>query len=580
MLCFDGSVKLIDFGIAKLSSERALDLTGQGEIKGKLAYMAPEQLEPGRTIDARVDLYAVGVMLHELLSGRRLFRANTDEELIRRVRRGEIEPPSRSNPDVSAALDEVCLRALARDPADRFADGVEMARALADATAGAAWDRAQAGRFLCDRYGSPLAGSVDSWLPTQVGRPRTVSASRRRYRLRVAAIEASDGARHRARRRLPRARVRLPRDAAAATAARRRARAAGRSAGRAAAVAGVRRRSRRAPAARRADGGAVFAGGAPPAAPRHRQANARRGSRSRAATSSIRSADPRRCARSSVTTRDTSRARRAQAGATPGARRGTRLAMQPRTPLGGVDRDVQTLFVPLRVRGPRRRDLVGLRRPRRQHRLEQRRRGAPARRRLFVCASVAGRPAQRRLQLRRSLLQPRRVEEPERRRGQRAPRRRRRRRVQLGIDGGPRARRLQRRRQRRRRRRQPGRRRRRPRRTPHLLQHRLRRVAGPTGRARRVHGRRRLGHRPRARRRLRRLLGHQAAVRRRQDRVGLAGLRVVGRPIGTRAPSCARSRTTSPSPAAPATSTRPRPSTSASGTRRPAAAPATARKRS
>ena len=86
-------------------------------------------------------------MLHELLSGRRLFRANTDEELIQRVRSGDIEPPSRSNPDVSAALDEVCLRALARDPADRFADGVEMARALAKATTGAAWDRAQAGRF-------------------------------------------------------------------------------------------------------------------------------------------------------------------------------------------------------------------------------------------------------------------------------------------------------------------------------------------------------------------------------------------------------------------------------------------------
>ena len=191
MLGFDGSVKLIDFGIAKLSSERAPDLTLEGEIKGKLAYMAPEQFEPGRTADARVDLYAVGVMLHELLSGRRLFQAFSDHELIGRVRAGDIEPPSRSNPGVSIALDEVCLRALARDPAHRFADAIEMARALASATEGAAWDRAQAGRFLCDRYGSPLTGSVDSWLPTQVGKPRSASSARRWHRRRVARSKAT-----------------------------------------------------------------------------------------------------------------------------------------------------------------------------------------------------------------------------------------------------------------------------------------------------------------------------------------------------------------------------------------------------
>jgi len=129
MIAFDGAVKLLDFGIAKALSDTGDNKTQTGTLKGKFGYMSPEQVE-GRPIDHRADLFACGVMLHETLTGRRLFKGGSDLQTIAMVREAKVEPPSHFNPLVPPELDVICLRALARDVADRYPSCDEMAAAL------------------------------------------------------------------------------------------------------------------------------------------------------------------------------------------------------------------------------------------------------------------------------------------------------------------------------------------------------------------------------------------------------------------------------------------------------------------
>ncbi len=124
VLTFEGRIKILDFGVA-LVRNREAPVTEIGRIKGKAAYLAPEQLD-GSRIDRRADLYAAGVVLYELLTGRRLFDVDT-------LDRPTLAPPSRINPEVPPELDHLVMRALASDPDQRFADGREMATALEEA---------------------------------------------------------------------------------------------------------------------------------------------------------------------------------------------------------------------------------------------------------------------------------------------------------------------------------------------------------------------------------------------------------------------------------------------------------------
>ena len=112
-----GQVKIIDFGIAKAQSSQLRTQTGR--VKGKLAYMAPEALA-GRDLDARSDLFAVGVIAHELLTARPLFASKNEYQTLMKVQRGEVMPPSTFNQGCPPELDAVVLRTLARDPDDRF----------------------------------------------------------------------------------------------------------------------------------------------------------------------------------------------------------------------------------------------------------------------------------------------------------------------------------------------------------------------------------------------------------------------------------------------------------------------------
>jgi eukaryotic-like serine/threonine-protein kinase len=123
----DGVARLLDFGIAKAAGRS--HVTRDRHVKGKLSYMAPEQLEEGE-VDRRVDIYAAAVVLWELLTGKRLFDADSDESKLMRVLTSVVNRPSAVVPSVSASLDRVVLRGMHRNPKHRFATAREMAVAL------------------------------------------------------------------------------------------------------------------------------------------------------------------------------------------------------------------------------------------------------------------------------------------------------------------------------------------------------------------------------------------------------------------------------------------------------------------
>jgi eukaryotic-like serine/threonine-protein kinase len=127
-------IRLMDFGIGKLTAS-APDVTGitrQGDIIGTPCYMPPEQLT-GRGIDARADLYACGVVLFEMLSGKLPFNATSVAEVVASVLRDEIPNVRTVREDVPAAVAEVIAKATAKDPKQRYANAERMKLALVGA---------------------------------------------------------------------------------------------------------------------------------------------------------------------------------------------------------------------------------------------------------------------------------------------------------------------------------------------------------------------------------------------------------------------------------------------------------------
>jgi CRP-like cAMP-binding protein len=117
LLGIQATVKITDFGIA--AAKNKLTLTSPGTVLGKSAYMAPEQAL-GETVDGRCDVWAMGVILHELISGQRLFAAENDARTLTRVFEAAIMPMSEIRPGVDTALDSIALRALARERDKRY----------------------------------------------------------------------------------------------------------------------------------------------------------------------------------------------------------------------------------------------------------------------------------------------------------------------------------------------------------------------------------------------------------------------------------------------------------------------------
>jgi eukaryotic-like serine/threonine-protein kinase len=123
----DGSSRITDFGIARAATRLAV--TRSGQLKGKLAYMAPEQAR-SEAVDRRADVFAMGICLWEMLTGERLFKAEGEGETLNRVLYEPIPTPRGTDPDIAPEIDDVCMKALTRDPDARYATAAEFADAL------------------------------------------------------------------------------------------------------------------------------------------------------------------------------------------------------------------------------------------------------------------------------------------------------------------------------------------------------------------------------------------------------------------------------------------------------------------
>jgi serine/threonine-protein kinase len=127
VLTSTGGLKLLDFGVAKYGTSKVR--TRHRTLKGKPAYLAPEALE-GNPIDARIDLFSLGVVLHEMLTLKDLFSSDNELITIRKVLAMPIKLPSQSHPEVPPALDAVVMKALSRDLEGRYASAREMGHDL------------------------------------------------------------------------------------------------------------------------------------------------------------------------------------------------------------------------------------------------------------------------------------------------------------------------------------------------------------------------------------------------------------------------------------------------------------------
>ena len=120
---YSGLVKVVDFGIAKAA--KRFSQTSTGMLKGKYAYMSPEQVM-GLALDSRSDVYSMGVVLWELLTGRRLFRSTSELEILKTIAEQEPPPPSSLLPSIPKELEDICMRALKRSRNLRYQSAGEM----------------------------------------------------------------------------------------------------------------------------------------------------------------------------------------------------------------------------------------------------------------------------------------------------------------------------------------------------------------------------------------------------------------------------------------------------------------------
>lgn len=176
----DGLSRVVDFGIAKIASSarQSVPDTDNTEIRGKVPYMAPEQLRGGR-MDHRVDLYAAGATLWELLTGVRLFRGTNRMQIAANVLTGSIEPPSRHLGEVPRALDAFVLKATQREPRMRFRSAREMANMLASSVPLASRQDVVASMRRLDMKGTPGSG-IRALSPEEIAVRQHARAARER----------------------------------------------------------------------------------------------------------------------------------------------------------------------------------------------------------------------------------------------------------------------------------------------------------------------------------------------------------------------------------------------------------------
>jgi serine/threonine-protein kinase len=162
----DGVARVLDFGIAKAAGR--LQTTRTGQLKGKLPYMAPEQILAG-SVSAQTDIYSAAVVIWEALTGRRLFPGNVEAHILRQVLHDSVEAPSKWVPDLPPILDQITLRGLRHNPAERFASAREMAVELERAVQAASasdvgdWVEQAATKDLITR--AELVSEIECYVP-------------------------------------------------------------------------------------------------------------------------------------------------------------------------------------------------------------------------------------------------------------------------------------------------------------------------------------------------------------------------------------------------------------------------------
>jgi hypothetical protein len=155
LISWDGAVKLSDFGIAKAMGASGASRTGA--LKGKVAYMSPEQAH-GLAIDGRSDVFAVGVMFHELLTGERLFAGATEAEVLSRMLAQPIETPRALNPDVHEDVAAMCMGMLERDRDRRFGSARAALEALLNCDVVSARGQSELTKLMDRRFGQRFSG--------------------------------------------------------------------------------------------------------------------------------------------------------------------------------------------------------------------------------------------------------------------------------------------------------------------------------------------------------------------------------------------------------------------------------------
>lgn len=161
-----GEVKVTDFGLAKATTQ--LEKTDPGVVKGKFSYLSPEAAL-GQPVDARTDIFALGIVLWEMLAGRRLFLGETDYQTVKLVQQANIPSLTRLNPEVDSDLEQVVLKALTRDPAHRY----QTAREMGDALSGYLFSKQM--KVNSFDVATLVKGVIDSKKQAKTGQPREAS---------------------------------------------------------------------------------------------------------------------------------------------------------------------------------------------------------------------------------------------------------------------------------------------------------------------------------------------------------------------------------------------------------------------
>jgi serine/threonine-protein kinase len=170
LVTYEGGIKLVDFGIAKATQDTSNQQTQAGLLKGKYAYMSPEQCR-SRKIDARSDIFSAGILLWELVTWRRLFRRDSDLATLVAVADEAIPPLSSERPDVPPELERICMRALARQVNDRYPSAQAMQAELEALIRAQAWeaDSIALQRYMGDLFADKLRAQDEAVRAAGVG---------------------------------------------------------------------------------------------------------------------------------------------------------------------------------------------------------------------------------------------------------------------------------------------------------------------------------------------------------------------------------------------------------------------------